>query len=248
MSIDSEDDIKALQEIGSIVAATIKLMRESTVPGIKTRELDAIGAKFLASKGARSAPKVCYDFPGSTCICVNNEVAHGIPGSRRIRPGDLVNIDVSAEKNGFFADSGYSFVIPPIESKLQKLCDAGQGALQAAMNVARANAPLNSIGKAIETYAREHGYSLIRNLCSHGIGKALHEEPKEIPGFYDPSDTRVLTKGLVITIEPFISTGAWEVFESNDGWTLKTEKKYRTAQFEHTMIITESAPIVLTAC
>jgi len=246
MSIESEADIQALKRIGRIVAQVLQAMRRATLPGTKTSELDRIGEQLLRAHGARSAPKLCYNFPGTTCISVNNEVAHGIPGSRRIKAGDLINIDVSAELNGYFADTGASFVVAPAKNELQALCDATQGALQCAIEVVRAGQPLNVIGKTVETYARAHGYTLIRNLASHGIGRALHEEPKEIPTYYDPLDKRVLTEGLVITIEPFLSTGAHEVFEADDGWTLKTPKRFRSAQFEHSLIVTRDKPIILT--
>lgn len=247
MSIDSEQDLVALKRIGAIVAETRRVMVAAAEAGMKTRDLDEIGRRYLESQGARSAPSLCYNFPGATCISINNEVAHGIPGSRRIKAGDLVNVDVSAELDGYFADTGISFVIPPVKTELQKLCDAAQGALAAAMKVVRAGQPLNVIGRAIESYATANGYTLIRNLCSHGVGRALHEDPKEIPSFYDPSDKRVLTEGLVITIEPFLSTGAHAVYENDDGWTLSTSKKFRSAQFEHTMVVTKGEPLVMTA-
>jgi len=247
MSIDNERDVHGLRQIARIVSETLRLMRTQVRPGLKTRELDAMGAEYLRAQGARSAPQLCYDFPGATCISVNNEVAHGIPGSRRIKEGDLVNIDVSAELGGYFADTGASFVVGRAKPELQALCDAALGALNAAASVARDGAPLNSIGQAIESYASRHGYTFIRNLCSHGVGRALHEYPTEILPYHDPRDKRVLREGMVITIEPFISNGAWLVDEADDGWTLKTAKHYRTAQFEHTMIITRDAPMLLTS-
>ena len=247
MSIDSEKDLEALKRIGKIVAETLQMMKAATVPGIKTRELDEIGLAFLTSHGAKSAPNFSYNFPGTTCISVNNEVAHGIPGSRRIQAGDLVNIDVSAVLDGYFADTGGSFVVPPIKNDLQDLCDTASNALGAALEVVRAGQPLNIIGKTIESFVEKRGYTLIRNLCGHGIGRALHEYPNDIASFYNPQDKRMLTEGMVITIEPFVSNGAWSVQESNDGWTLKTPKHFRSAQFEHTLVVTKDKPIVLTA-
>jgi methionyl aminopeptidase len=247
MSIEGEKDILGLKRIGGIVARALRLMRESTVPGMTTRELDEIGARYLREHGARSAPQLTYNFPGATCISLNHEVAHGIPGSRRIEAGDLINVDVSAELGGYFADTGGSYVVPPVAVDLQRLCDATEGALAAGVAVVRAGQPLNAIGRAVEAYARAQGYTLIRNLCSHGVGRALHEEPKEIPTYYDPRDRRMLTEGLVITIEPFLSNGAQSVFEAHDGWTLKTTQRYRSAQFEHTMIVTNGDPIIVTA-
>lgn len=246
MSINSEKDLEALRKIGKIVARCLKLMQSKLEPGITTSELDAIGGAFLESHGARSAPKLTYNFPGYTCISVNEEAAHGIPGTKIIKAGDLVNIDVSAELNGYFADTGGSAIVPP-ESKLHlQICEVARKALQSAMREARAGAKLNRIGHAIEAEALKNGFTVIENLGSHGVGRALHEEPGFIPGFYDKNDRRVLKENQVITIEPFISSGAHEVFENGDGWTLVTSPGIFTAQYEHTLVITKGKPLIMT--
>lgn len=246
MSIQSEEDLKGLRTIGRIVARCLQNMQAQLEPGITTRELDSIGGEFLAAHGARSAPRLTYNFPGHTCISVNEEAAHGIPGARILKAGDLVNIDVSAELNGYFADTGGSAVIPP-QSKLKlQVCDAAQKALVSAMREARAGAKLNRIGHAIETEAARNGFTVIENIGSHGVGRALHEEPGFIPGYYDSRDKRVLRENQVITIEPFISSGARQVFENGDGWTLVTQRGIFTAQYEHTIVITKGLPLVIT--
>ncbi|MFL5814068.1 MAG: type I methionyl aminopeptidase [Bdellovibrionia bacterium] len=246
MSIESEADLIALKKIGRIVANCLQTMSKALEPGMTTQELDEIGRKYLELHGARSAPKLTYNFPGTTCISVNEEAAHGIPGSKVLRASDLVNIDVSAELNGYFADTGGSFIIPP-ESDLKKnLCLATKRALKAAMKEASAGKFLNAIGRAIELEARRSRLSVIENLGSHGVGRALHEEPGFIPSYYDPKDRRVLKEGQVITIEPFLSTGAREVFDTGDGWTLATHKRHLTAQYEHTMVITKGQPLIMT--
>src|SRR4051812_19553738 len=246
MSIDSEADLVALRKIGRIVANCLQAMGKALEPGMTTQELDEIGRKFLEFHGARSAPKLTYNFPGTTCISVNEEAAHGIPGSKILRASDLVNIDVSAELGGYFADTGGSFIIPP-ESDLKKnLCLATKRALKLAMKEATAGKLLSNIGRAIESEARRNRLTVIENLGSHGVGRALHEDPGFIPGFYDPKDKRVLKLNQVITIEPFLSTGAREVFDTGDGWTLVTEKRHLTAQYEHTMVITMGQPLILT--
>jgi len=211
-----------------------------------TAELDALGERWLAEHGARSAPRLMYDFPGATCISINEEAAHGIPGARRIRAGDMVNVDVSAELDGYFADTGGSRAVPPVTPLQTRLCHATRTALASAMRHARAGAPLNGIGRAIETTARAHRFRVIRNLASHGVGRSLHEEPKEIPGYFDAADRRVLKEGMVITIEPFLSTKSSRVDAAADGWTLVGAPGNLSAQYEHTMIITRSAPIVVT--
>ncbi|MCM2282042.1 MAG: type I methionyl aminopeptidase [Bdellovibrionaceae bacterium] len=246
MSIRTEDELAALKRIGRIVADCLRFMGSKLEPGMTTRELDDLGRDFLLDHGARSAPELVYEFPGATCISVNHEVAHGIPGERRIQAGDLVNIDVSAELDGFFGDTGGSFIVPPETKIKRRLCDATRRALDAAIRQATAGAPVNRIGKTIESEARAGGYTVIRNLGSHGVGRALHEEPKFIAGFYDPKDKRILKDGMVITIEPFLSTGASYVEDTGDGWTLATSSRYFSAQYEHSMVITKGQPIILT--
>ena len=246
MSISSEKDLEGLRKIGKIVARCLQHMQAQLEPGITTGELDAIGGKFLQAHGARSAPQLTYNFPGFTCISVNEEAAHGIPGSRILKAGDLVNIDVSAELDGYFADTGGSAIIPP-ETKLhQQICDVARRALESAMMEARAGSKLNRIGYAIETEARRSVLTVIEYLGSHGVGRDLHEEPGFIPGYYDRRDKRILKENQVITIEPFISSGAREVFENGDGWTLVTNAGIFTAQYEHTLVITKGKPLIMT--
>lgn len=247
MTIETEQELQHLKEIGKIVALVIKAMGKALRPGICTAELDQLGGKLLAQHGARSAPKVTYDFPGETCISINEEAAHGIPGDRIVQAGDIVNIDVSAEKKGFFGDSGHTFLVPPVIDANKRLCQQTLKALDSAMEVARANRPLNLIGKRITQVARKAGYCTLKDLGSHGIGRSLHDEPEFIANFYDSKDKRTLKEGQVITIEPFLSTRAELTFLAKDGWTLLTPKGNRSAQFEHTMVITKNKPIILTA-
>lgn len=246
MSIENENDLIALRKIGKIVAQCLQCMGSKLEPGITTLELDQLGQAFLEKYGARSAPRLVYNFPGTTCISVNEEAAHGLPGTRVLAAGDLVNIDVSAELDGYFADTGGSFVIPPESTLKSNLCLATKRALEMAMRAAQAGQPLNAIGRAIEKEAFRNNLTVIQNLGSHGVGRALHEEPDFIPGYYDPKDKRILRENQVITIEPFLSTGAREVFETGDGWTLATAKKFLTAQYEHTMVITKGRPLIMT--
>ena len=246
MSIQNENDLIALRKIGRIVANCLQFMGSKLEPGITTLELDLMGQAFLEKHGARSAPRLVYNFPGTTCISVNEEAAHGVPGSRIFNAGDLVNIDVSAELDGYFADTGGSFIIPPESDLKRNLCLATKRALQMAINATQAGKPLNLIGKAIEKEALRNRLTVIENLGSHGVGRALHEEPEFIPGYFDPDDKRILKENQVITIEPFLSTGAREVFDTGDGWTLATSKKHLTAQYEHTMVITKGKPLIMT--
>ena len=247
MIIDNDDDLKHLKAIGRIVFETLLLMKKSLKPGISTIELDRIGEKNLARYGARSAPILMYDFPGHTCISINDEAAHGIPSGRKVAPGDVVNIDVSAELNGYFGDTGATFTVPPLDPRIEYLCQITRKSLNAAMSVARAGAKINQIGQAIERTAINAGFTTIRDLGSHGIGLSLHEEPHFIQNYYDESDTRTLSEGQVITIEPFLSNGASSAVTADNGWALLIGEGNRSAQYEHTMVITKGKPQVLTA-
>jgi methionyl aminopeptidase len=189
---------------------------------------------------------VTYDFPGATCISVGPDVAHGIPGPRRIEAGDLVNIDVSAEVEGVFADTGASFAVPPASPKIERLCRDGRRALWTGIRQVKAGARLSEIGTAIEGFATKNGYSLIRNLASHGVGSALHEEPTEISTWHDPKDQRRIAEGLVFTIEPFLSLGGDYVAETGDGWTLRPPGEQPTVQYEHTLVATRRGAMVVT--
>lgn len=246
MTIGSEDDLEKLKAAGRLVARTLKAMGEALEPGMTTRELDDLGRRMLEDAGARSAPELTYNFPGATCISIGPDVAHGIPGDRKVQAGDLINIDVSAELDGFFADTGASFAVPPAAPRVEKLCRDGRRALWSGIRTVRPGAPLNAIGKSIEAFARKNGYSLVRNLASHGVGASLHEEPTEIATWWDPSDRRTMTEGLVFTIEPFLSLGADWVEEADDGWTLFPPGGQPTVQYEHTLVVTPRGPVVLT--
>ncbi|WP_426453683.1 type I methionyl aminopeptidase [Paenibacillus sp. S-38] len=249
MSIETEEELAALQRIGRIVAEARKEMARCAVPGIKTRELDAIGKAVLDRYGAVSAPSREYDFPGTTCISVNHVAAHGIPDDTVLRDGDLVNIDVSAELGGYYADTGETLVVgQSADSQQHELCRSSLRALEAGLRKAKAGAKLSGIGRAVHQSARRDGFTVIRNLGGHGIGRRLHEEPEGILNYYDPSDGRLLTSGMVLAVETFVSTGAEIVIEDKDGWGLvPPDRSSYIAQFEHTIVITRGEPLILTA-
>jgi methionyl aminopeptidase len=246
MTISGDEDLIRLQEIGRIVANALEAMSAALEPGMTTAELDAIGRRYLENAGARSGPELVYDFPGATCISVNEEIAHGIPGPRRIAAGDLVNIDISAEKNGVFADTGASFAVPPVTNAVKRLCRDGRRAMWVGLRQVGANKPLAGIGEAIGSFAQKNGYTLVRNLASHGIGHSLHEEPKEIATWPDRSERRIMTDGLVFTVEPFLSLGAEWAEDGDDPWTLLSEPRALTVQYEHTVVATRNGPLVVT--
>jgi methionyl aminopeptidase len=247
MIVKTDNDLEKLKDIGRICGRAVKIMSEALEVGITTAELDAIGRRYLEQEGAQSAPEFCYNFPGATCISVNEEVAHGIPGSRIINPGDLVNIDVSAVKDGYFGDTGASFAVAPVATKTAKLVRDGKRALWVGLNQVTAGAKIASIGNAIGQFAAKNRYTLIQNLASHGVGMSLHEEPKEISTWPDPDETRIMQEGQVFTVEPFLSTGALYASDGpKDDWTLYSEPKALTVQFEHTLVVTKNGPLLLT--
>ncbi len=246
MTVDSEQDLERLKEIGRIVALTLQAMIQKLEPGITTRELDDAAKAVLQAHGAHSAPQVVYNFPGATCISVNSAAAHGIPGEQVIQPGDVVNLDVSAELNGFFADTGASIPVAPVTPEIRQLCACTRQALMSAIQAARAGKRMNTIGKAVETQARSCGYNVIRPLNGHGIGRALHEEPHSVRNYFYRRDQRVLREGMVIAIEPFLTAGEGNIYEDTDGWTLRTVDGAIPAQYEHTIVVTRDEPIILT--
>jgi methionyl aminopeptidase len=246
MSIESPEDLEALRRVGAVVAEARDAMLSQVRPGVTTLELDAVGRQVLASHGARSAPELAYKFPGCTCISVNSDLAHGIPSANvRLKPGDLVNIDVSAELDGYWADSGASAPVGEVAPRLKQLLWATRQALTEAMAEARAGRPINVIGRAVEKRARRHGFAVVRNIGGHGVGRHIHEEP-HVPNHFDRRARQPLWEGLVMTIEPFLTLRASEVEEAEDGWTLRTPDGSLGAQFEHTFVVTNGAPIVLT--
>lgn len=247
MTIDNDNDLEALKKIGAIVARTLQSMGKALEPGMTTRELDELGAKLLETEGARPAPALAYNFPGATCISVFPDIAHGIPGARVLRAGDLVNIDVSAELNGYFADTGSSFAMPPVTSRIERLTRDGKRAMWAGVNSVRAGAKLGDIGRAVQHFADKNGYTLIRNLASHGVGRGLHEEPTSIATWGDPSERRRIHEGMVFTIEPFLSLGSEWAVDGDDEWTLRADTGRPTVQFEHTLVATKRGAVVLTA-
>jgi methionyl aminopeptidase len=246
MSIEGPNDLEGLQRVGAVVAQARDAMLAEVRPGVSTAELDEVGRDVLRAHGARSAPQLAYDFPGWTCISVNDAIAHGIPShDTRLREGDLVNVDVSAELDGYWADTGASTAVGQVEPRLRQLLWVTRNAQAEAMSHARAGARLNGIGALIEQRAKQHRFRVVRTLGGHGVGRHIHEPP-HVSNVFDRSDKTVLWEGLVLTIEPFLTTRAIDVVQDDDGWTLRTPDGSLGAQFEHTFVVTNGQPIVLT--
>ncbi|WP_407268451.1 type I methionyl aminopeptidase [Radiobacillus sp. PE A8.2] len=246
MIVKTEEDINSLKEIGKIVAFIREELVSKTVPGITTKKLDEIAGNLFSEHGAVSAPKGVYNFPGYTCISVNEEVAHGIPGSRKIKEGDIVNIDVSGSKNGYFADTGISFVVGQGDPERSKICATAVEAFENGLKKIKPGCKKSELGKAVAETAKKNGLKVIMNLTGHGIGRSIHESPDHIYNFHEPFDDEPLLEGMVIAFEPFISNNEEEVFQyEDDEWTYVTEDSL-VAQCEHTIIITKDGPIVIT--
>lgn len=246
MTIDGPEDIDGLRRVGALVAQCLEHVKAQAKPGVTTGWLDEQARDFMERHQLRSAPKLTYQFPGWVCICVNEEVAHGIPGARVLAQGDMVHVDVSAEHGGYFADTGGSFVIgepTPLQDTLMK---ATKQALDEAISKARAGQPIRAVGVTVNQIARRHGFKVMEDLGAHGVGRALHEEPSFIPHHYSPKEKRRFKEGQVITLEPFLTTGRALTQEAEDGWTLLNRQGSFTAQYEHTLIVTRGEPLIMT--
>lgn len=247
MTITKELEWIGMQKASEAVAYALKEMTKYAQPGMTTKELDNYGAKILSDFGANSAPYLTYGFPGYTCISINNEFCHGIPSDTRIlKEGDLVNIDVSAELNGFWSDNGGSFVLGEDINQHQKLVDASKFILKKAIANIKGGVRISDIGQLIENEAKKRGFKVIRNLGGHGIGKSLHEQPDDLLNYKDRFDQRRFQKNSVVAIETFISTTSTYADTLNDGWTMVGNKGGYMAQHEHTIVVTAGSPIILT--
>lgn len=248
MSIQTATDLTNMKAISEIVGTVLHDMRIYAQPGMSTQELDDFGAKLLQQYGAKPAPMVSYGFPGWTCISVNHEAAHGIPAATKVlQEGDLVNIDVSAEFDGYFADNGGSFILGEDKQNLSPLVEASRQILRKAISQIRSGMKIAHLGRFIQTEAKKSGYKVIKNLVGHGVGRSLHEEPFEIPNFYDRFNRDRFKRNSVVAIETFISTNTSQVYEEPNGWTYSTRDGSFVAQHEHTIIVTDKQPIILTA-
>ncbi len=246
MSITQPEELAALRAAGAIVRRMLEAMKQAVRPGVQTAELDEVGTTVMREHGARSAPQLVYQFPGVNCISLNEEAVHGIPGTRTLRDGDLVKLDVTIEKDGFMADAAITVPVGTVSEENQRLVACAQQAFEKAMLVARAGFRVWEIGRVIEREVRRSGFSVIRDLGGHGIGRTIHEAPR-VPNYLDPTANQILTEGLVITIEPIIAAGSGRAVTAKDGWTIRTLDRKPSAHYEHTLVITRGEPILLTA-
>jgi methionyl aminopeptidase len=246
MSIESYEQLIALKDVGHICHLALRAMAAFVRPAVTTQQVADVGAKVMRENGARSAPAMIYGFPGEICISVNEEAVHGIPGDREILPGDLVKLDVTFEKKGYMGDAAITVPVEPASEEARRLARCAERAFRQAMRVAKAQHRINEVGRAVEQEVHRSGFSVIRALAGHGIGRTIHEPPR-VPNYADSAARERLLPGLVITVEPIIALGAGRSFTTADGWTECTVDGSLAAHFEHTIVITESKPILLTA-
>jgi methionyl aminopeptidase len=246
MSIRTAEELAGLRRAGRVVAATLAEVRRRLVPGMTTAEVDDIAEAVFARHGARSGPRETYGFPGCICLSVDDEAVHGIPGDRVLRAGELLKVDVTAELGGFYADACETMAVGTVDPAGERLRAAANAALRRALSVARAGTPLREVGAAVERLVEARGFSVLRDLTGHGIGRRLHEPPT-VPSWNAPWAGGPLTEGLVMTIEPIIGAGGRDVVQGADGWTVRTADGARSAHAESTIVVTGGDPIVLTA-
>ena len=245
MSIDSADDLEGLKAIGAIVAEALDEMRRHVAAGVTTADLDAVADAVLRRHGARASPRDVYHFPAASCVSVNCEAVHGIPGRRMLRTGDVVKIDLTADRDGYFADAARTVIVGGAPGLGQRLADCARAAFEQGLLSARAGSLTRDIGRAVEREVLRHGFVVLTDLGGHGVGRGIHEPPC-VPNYDEPRATDELTEGLVLTIEPIIAARPTKLYEARDGWTIGAANGCLTAHHEETIVITAGKPLVLT--
>ena len=245
IELKTEREIEIVRNNGRILAKTLKLLEEKIRPGIKTEELDQLAEDFIKKQGAYPAFKGYRGFPASVCVSINEEVVHGIPGERIIQEGQIVSVDVGVFKDGYYADAAYTFPVGEVSKEAQRLIQVTQEALKNAIQFVQEGRCLSDVSFAIQSWVEENGFSVVRDLVGHGIGKRMHEEP-QIPNFGTPGQGVMLKKGMVLAIEPMVNAGSYEIYTKDDQWTIVTRDGSLSAHFEHTVAVTGNGAKVLT--
>lgn len=245
MVVETDRDLAGLLAVGRVVRVALDAMKAAVRAGVTTAELNAVGAEIMRREGARSAPMLVYEFPAETCISVNDELVHGIPGPRVVQGGDLVKLDVTFELDGYMADACETVEVGTVSARAHALVDCARRAFDRGLRAARAGARVFEIGRAIEDETLKRGFSVVRELQGHGIGRRIHEEPM-IPNWNDVTAREWLLEGLVITIEPILAAGSGASVEDDDGWTIRTADGSLAAHHEHTIVVAKGRPRVLT--
>jgi methionyl aminopeptidase len=241
----TEAELETMARAGKVVAETLDMLEREARPGVTTGELDRMAEDLITARGGRPTFKGYRGFPGSICASPNAMVVHGIPGPYQLSEGDLLSVDVGVTLGGFVGDSAYTFPVGEISEEAQRLLDAGQAALAAGIEQARPGNHLSDIGHAVQKATEDAGFSVVRSLVGHGVGRKMHEDP-QIPNFGEPGRGPILQPGMTLAIEPMINAGGPDVYLHDDEWSISTADGSLSAHFEHTVAVTESGPKILT--
>jgi methionyl aminopeptidase len=250
--IKTKKEIDFIRESCRIVAETLQLVKTKVKDGITTEELDLIAEDYIRSNDAVPAFKGYSQgglpgFPGSICTSVDDEVVHGIPGSRKLTKGEIISLDIGVLKNNFYGDAALTVAVEEISSEKKKLLDVTEKSLYLGIKEAKAGNKVHDISAAVQDYIEQNGFSVVRDLCGHGVGKYLHEDPS-VPNFGKRGTGSKLKNGMTIAIEPMVNTGSFKVKTKDDGWTVVAADGLPSAHFEHTILIRDSVPEILTVC
>jgi methionyl aminopeptidase len=243
--IKSAEEVTIMRKSGRIVAAVLERLKKEVKPGVKTKQLDAVAVDELKKRGAKASFKGYRGYPASLCVSINDEVVHGIPGERVIEEGDIVSLDFGAYVDGFHSDAAVTVGVGKLNSKAQELLDVTEAALMEGIKAAHCGVCLGDVSAAIQTYVETRGFSVVREYCGHGIGRDLHEDP-QVPNFGLPGNGQVLKKGVTLALEPMVTTGDWRTRLDDNRWTVRTADNSLSAHFEHTIVIGNAEPEVLT--
>jgi methionyl aminopeptidase len=241
----SAGEIEQMERAAQVVAETLALVGDHVVPGITTEELDELAEEFIRSRGGVPTFKGYRGYPASICTSPNSMVVHGIPGPYTLRDGDVLSVDVGVTLGGFVGDSAYTFAVGEISDDAQRLLDTGEAALAAGIEQVQPGNHLSDIGHAIQSTTEAAGFSVVRSLVGHGVGRQMHEDP-QIPNFGEPGHGPILLPGMTLAIEPMINAGAPDVYLHDDEWSISTEDESLSAHFEHTVAVTENGSKILT--
>jgi len=250
--IKSKKEIDLIRESCVIVAEVLQLVKRYVKPGITTIELDKIAEDYILSNNGRPAFKGysqagSFDFPGSICSSIDDEVVHGIPGNRVLKEGEILSIDVGVEKNKYFGDAALSVAVGKISDEKQKLMDVTERSLYLGIEQLKEGNRLGDYSNAVQTLVEESGYSIVRDLCGHGVGKHLHEDP-QISNYGKKGNGSLIKNGMTLALEPMVNMGSYKVIVAEDGWTVLTADRKPSAHFEHTVAIIDGKPEILTKC
>jgi len=241
----SAGEIEQMERAAQVVAETLALVGDHVVPGITTEELDELAEEFIRSRGGVPTFKGYRGYPASICTSPNSMVVHGIPGAYTLRDGDILSVDVGVTLGGFVGDSAFTFAVGEISDDAQRLLDTGEAALAAGIEQVQPGNHLSDIGHAIQSTTEAAGFSVVRSLVGHGVGRQMHEDP-QIPNFGEPGHGPILLPGMTLAIEPMINAGAPDVYLHDDEWSISTEDQSLSAHFEHTVAVTENGSKILT--